>query len=231
MKFQDLTQLLEQDESIFQPRRLDDREQRLQRYVISQLQLIKQGKLKDLNLSELPVKTLPNGIKVPGSIILRQTKIESLPDDIKMGGSLDLYNTPIKTLPPSLLSIPDNLVLSASAIEKLPDGLEVGGDLRLSYTNIKSLPNGLKVGDMCVCLFSELEHIGENVEIGTLFKYEIGGYLNLSNCSRLKSLPKSLVVHGDINLSNTAIPWLRVTDLEKIRELLPGVKGNIYLGR
>jgi hypothetical protein len=39
MKFQDLTQLLEQDESIFQPRRLDDREQRLQRYVISQLQL------------------------------------------------------------------------------------------------------------------------------------------------------------------------------------------------
>lgn len=223
MKFQDLTQLLEQDESIFQPRRLDDREQRLQRYVISQLQLIKQGKLKDLKIIELPVKTLPNGIKVPGSIILRQTKIESLPDDIKMGGSLDLYNTPIKTLPPSLLSIPDTLLLSASAIEKLPDGLEVGGDLRLSYTNIKSLPNGLKVGGMCSCLFSELEHVGENVEIGE--------YLNLSNCSRLKSIPKSLVVHGDINLSNTAIPWLRVTDLEKIRELLPGVKGNIYLGR
>ena len=128
MKFQDLTLLLEHDESIFQPRKIEDRQDRYNKICQQQIQdHIKNGSRGDLYLSDSTIEALPPGLKhVGGDLYLDNTPIKSLPDGLKhVGGDLYLNNTPIK---------------------ELPDGLYVGGDLWLYDTQIKTLPDGLNVG-------------------------------------------------------------------------------------
>ena len=81
----------------------------------------------DLNLSYTNITSLPEGLKVGGSLLLSGCKnITSLPEGLKVGG---------------------DLFLSSLKITSLPEGLEIGGLLSLTNTNITSLPEGLKVGD------------------------------------------------------------------------------------
>lgn len=79
----------------------------------------------NLDLSDLPIISLPKGLEARKALQLRRTSIESLPEGLKVGGFLDL---------------------SSSLIKSLPEGLEVGGDLYLGGTFIESIPEGLKVG-------------------------------------------------------------------------------------
>jgi hypothetical protein len=116
MKFNDLTKLLEQDESIFQPRKMEDRKTRYIQQIQKQIQdYINNGSKGNLNLFRTPIQTLPAGLKVGGNLSLTNTQIKTLPDGLEVGGDLYLYDTPIQTL---------------------PDGLEVGGDLWLLKTPI-----------------------------------------------------------------------------------------------
>jgi hypothetical protein len=71
-------------------------------------------------------------------------------------------------------------------------------NLDLSQTNITSLPDGLQVG----------------------------GRLNLENCTNLKSLPKGLEVGGDLYILDTKLQ--KYTD-DELREMIkPGyIKGEI----
>ena len=87
-------------------------------------QYIKDGGKGDLNLSNTPITTLPNGLTVGGYLNLQNTPITTLPNDLTVGGNLNLYNTPITSL---------------------PNDLTVGGYLNLNNTPITSLPNNLKV--------------------------------------------------------------------------------------
>ena len=73
-------------------------------------------------------------------------KLTSLPEGLKVGGSLSLIFADIESLPEGL-KVGDNLYLQRSKITSLPKELEVGGNLILSYSRIASLPEGLKVGD------------------------------------------------------------------------------------
>ena len=73
-------------------------------------------------------------------------KLTSLPEGLKVGGSLSLIFASIESLPEGL-KVGDNLYLQRSKITSLPKGLEVGGDLILVDTLMTSLPKGLEVGD------------------------------------------------------------------------------------
>ena len=92
-----------------------------------------------------------------GDLDVYDTPITSLPQDLKVGGSLYLYNTPITSL---------------------PQGLKVGGDLNLNGIKITSLPQDLKVG-------------------------------------------------GVLDLFNT--PIAAEYTKEQIKQMVPGVKGRIYI--
>ena len=56
----------------------------------------------DLDLSETPITSLPEGLKVGGDLDLGWTKITSLPEGLEVGGILDLYWTNITSLPKGL---------------------------------------------------------------------------------------------------------------------------------
>ena len=99
----------------------------------------------DLDLSNTPITSLPEGLTCGGSLYLSNTPITSLPEGLTCGGYLDLSNTPITSLPEGLTCGGD-LDLSNTPIKALPEGLTCGGDLYLSNTPITSLPEGLTCG-------------------------------------------------------------------------------------
>ena len=112
------------------------------------------------------------------------------------------------------------LMLVGSLIRFLPKNLtKVGGSLNLFYSQIEKLPDNLMVN----------------------------GYLDLEFCKNIESLPNGLKVKGSLDLRDTNITSLP-SDLEvsnglvlyrtpmadmytekQIREMVPGVKGNIHL--
>jgi len=148
MKFNDLTKLLEQDESIFQPRKMEDRKTRYIQQIQKQIQdYINNGSKGNLNLSKTPIKTLPEGLKVRGDLDLNHTPIKSLPEGLKVGRNLDLSFTPIQTLPDGL-EVSRNLYLSYTPIQTLPDGLKVSGDLWLLKTPIAKQYNQQQLKQM-----------------------------------------------------------------------------------
>ena len=87
----------------------------------------------DLDLSFVPITLLPDNLKVKGNLYLSRTEITKLPDNLTVGGNLSLFRAPITTLPPNL-TVGGNLNLYDSLITSLPDTLKVGGSLSLIYT-------------------------------------------------------------------------------------------------
>ena len=53
-------------------------------------QYIKDGSKGDLNLSNTPIQSLPDGLTVGGDLYLTQTPIQSLPNGLTVRGFLDL---------------------------------------------------------------------------------------------------------------------------------------------
>jgi len=99
-----------------------------------------------LNLKNTSIRSLPDGLKVEGSLFLTGCKnLKSLPNDLEVGGSLDLNNTQIQALPKGL-EVRGYLDLRNTPIQALPNRLKVEGSLDLNSTQIQSLPKGLKVG-------------------------------------------------------------------------------------
>jgi hypothetical protein len=78
----------------------------------------------DLNLSNVSINTLPDGLLVDGDLNLRHTHLKKLPNNLTVKGNLDLYG---------------------SRIETLPEKLKVGGDLTLSFTTIPYLPKDISL--------------------------------------------------------------------------------------
>ena len=105
------------ENKILVPRRSP--EERQKNYLIATQkkiqQYIKDGGKGNLNLSNTPIQSLPDGLEVGGYLDLDYTSIQSLPPNLKVGGDLYLRGTPIQSLPP---------------------GLKVGGDLYLEGTPI-----------------------------------------------------------------------------------------------
>ena len=56
---------------------------------------MKNGGVGNLDLSETPITSLPEGLTVRGSLDLEGTPITSLPEGLVVGGSLYLHGTPL----------------------------------------------------------------------------------------------------------------------------------------
>ena len=96
-------------------------------------------------------------LDVKYDLILTESPITSLPEGLKVGGSLDLSHSKVKLLPEGL-KVAFSLYLLNSRIKSLPEGLKVGWNLSLqSCTFITSLPKGLEVGGSLVIRNSSLE--------------------------------------------------------------------------
>jgi len=103
----------------------------------------------NLHLANLKITSLPEGLKVGGSLDLTNCiNLKSLPEGLKVGGSLYLKNCSNLTSLPEGLEVRGALSLSnCTSLTSLPEGLKVGGSLELQYCkNLTSLPKGLKVG-------------------------------------------------------------------------------------
>jgi hypothetical protein len=109
--------LCETSYDVLHPRRSP--EERNKRYKIAILKKIKSyinnGSVGDLDLSNTPITSLPNNLRVGGNLFLNNTPISSLPDNLHVGGIFSLVNTKISSL---------------------PDNLRVGGYLNLRNTPI-----------------------------------------------------------------------------------------------
>ena len=154
-----------------------------------------------------------------GDLILMYSQIEKLPDNFTVNGTLDLQR--------------------CKNLQSLPNGLKVTYDLDLRRTNITSLPSDLEVGRDLILMHSQIEKLPDNLTVN--------GNLDLDGCKNLQSLPNGLKVKNNLHLRDTNITSLP-SDLEvggdlalyrtpianrytkeQIREMVPGVKGGIYL--
>ena len=129
---------------------------------------------------------------------------------------MDLERIEITSLPEGL-NVDGNLYLYESSITSLPKGLKVRG-LFLAYSRIKSLPEDLEVEGL---------DLG-GTEITKLPKgLKVDYNLVLRNCKNLKSLPKGLIVGGDLHVYGTSI--YKLDDDEIAKMIYPGyINGSIY---
>jgi hypothetical protein len=111
-----------------------------------------------------------------------------------------------------------DLDLSGTPITSLPPGLSVGGDLYLNYTPIKSLPSDLSVGGGLYLNSTPITSLPPDLSVG--------GYLYLSY-TKITSLPPGLSVGGYLDLRGT--PLSKSHTIAQIKQMVPGIKGNIYI--
>jgi hypothetical protein len=112
-----------------------------------------------------------------------------------------------------------NLNLYGTPITSLPSGLSVGGYLYLGDTPITSLPSDLSVGgylDLSYC--KKLTSLPSGLSVG--------GYLDLAGTS-ITSLPSDLSVGGNLILRGTPLSKSHIK--EQIKQMAPGIKGDIYI--
>ena len=124
----------------------EDKQAHLKKLAYKKIQdYIDNGSRGDLILTNTPITSLPNNLKVGRGLYLSSTPIASLPDNLQVGGSLDLPNTQITSLPDNL-EVNGYLDLSNTPITSLSNNLKVSGFLDLRNTQITSLPDNLQVG-------------------------------------------------------------------------------------
>lgn len=91
------------------------------------------------------------------------------------------------------------------------------GDLNLDNTLITSLPQGLKVGNDLWLRNTPLSSLPQGLKVGN--------NLWLQN-TLITSLPQDIEVEGNVFLSRT--PIIQKYTEEQIKQMAPGIKGNIY---
>jgi hypothetical protein len=159
---------------------------------------IENGSVGDLNLTDMPIKTLGNLETVGGNLLLYGSKfLTSLGNLKKVKGHLKLYES--------------------TSLNSLGNLEWVGGILNLhgcssltSLNNLKRVEKTLNLED-CTSLISldNLEYVGEWLDLGNCSSLislgnlkEVGGYLDLSNCTSLISLGNIKEIRGNMVLNN-----------------------------
>jgi hypothetical protein len=164
----------------------------------------------------VPIRALPRGLRVGGSLELRNCfRLERLPDDLSVGGSILLEDCD------ALAALPDRLVVSGpltikggQSLAALPTTLRVTGDFRLSGTRVTTLPADLVVsGSLVVEGRSRLAAVPAAVQVGEDVVLRrcpiesfpagvrVGRTLRLIGCRKLVRLPDGLHVPDKLDLS------------------------------
>jgi ABC-type uncharacterized transport system YnjBCD ATPase subunit len=95
---------------------------------------------------------------------------------------------------------------------------EANGNLNLDNTPITSLPSGLSFKGNLDLYSTPITSLPSDLNVK--------GYLNLDN-TPITSLPSDLKVGGDLYLYDT--PLSKSHTEQEIKQIAPGVKGNIYM--
>jgi hypothetical protein len=151
---------------------------------------------EELDLSETPIQSLPDNLRVEGGLYLDGTSIQSLPDNLSVWGNLELSRTPIKFLPDNLFFMKD-LGLSFSSIEFLPKNIRVNGNLYLvECENLQSLPDNLYVKAGLNLTETPIQYLPDNLHVGE--------WLSLRK-TQIQSLPNNLRTGLEIDIINTPL--------------------------
>ena len=111
-----------------------------------------------------------------------------------------------------------DLELSGTPITSLPPGLSVGENLYLdNCKNLTSLPPDLSVGGSLYLNGTKITSLPSGLSVG----------IDLVANSKITSLPSDLKVGDGLYLSYT--PLARSHTKEQIKQMVPDVKGDIYI--
>ena len=135
------------------------------------------------------------------------------------------YKTPLEykvlndlsSITPDDLIVNGDLNLTNRKIAKLPDNLTVRGDLYLTRASITKLPDNLAVGRDLFVSRTKITELPDNLKVG--------GNLHASY-TKINSLPVNLNIGRDLTLMDT--PMSRKYTEDQLKQMLPGVKGNIF---
>lgn len=125
---------------------------------------IKNGSVGDLDLDRAALLFLPDNLKVGKNLWLRYTPIKSLPAGLVVSGSLLLTGSKIENLPTGL-KVGRNIWLNSSNIKSLPDNFTVNGDLDLSETKLTRLPNRLKIQRNFYLRNTQIKKLPDDLEV------------------------------------------------------------------
>jgi hypothetical protein len=144
---------------------------------------------------------IPRGSKEEKDKVLIRKEYDKVQEYIRNGseGDLVLMSSPIKVLPRNLTKVGGKLNLFYSQIEKLPDNLIVNGRLDLEFCK-------------------NIESLPNGLKVEDT--------LDLRD-TNITSLPSDLEVGGILILYRTPITYIYT--YKQIREMVPGVKGKIWL--
>ena len=144
---------------------------------------------------------IPRGSKEEKDKVLIRRTNDKIQEYIRNGskGYLDLRRLPIQFLPRNLTKVGGNLNLMYSQIEKLPDNFTVNGTLDLQRCK-------------------NLQSLPNGLKVK--FTLDLRG-------TNITSLPSDLEVGDNLILYYT--PIADMYTIEQIREIVPNVKGSIFL--
>jgi hypothetical protein len=99
----------------------------------------------DLKLGGTNIPTLPEGLKINGSLFLSESGIRNFPKNIQIKDNLELIGCKNLTSI-STLNLNGDLRIRESSIEVLPPNLQVKGDVDASDSKLKTISKGIKIG-------------------------------------------------------------------------------------
>jgi hypothetical protein len=200
-----------------------DKKERDEKYQFKLYQIIedyiKNGSVGELDLSELPIKTLGNLQTVGGELnLFKCTSLISLGNLKKVEGYLSLFGCISLTSLENLQSVGGSLNLAkCTSLTSLGKLESVGRDLNLeNCTSLTSLGNLQTVGGTL-----NLRDCTSLVSLGNL--QIVRGWLVLHNCEKIESLPENLEVKRDIQIRNSG---LAKYSEEELNEMYPKLKGK-----
>lgn len=200
-------------------------------------QYIKDGSQGDLWLDNTSFKKLPDElITVGGSLVLNYSDLESLNNlqsvkgnlwiveckNFKSFGNLEYIGGNLRATS-TLIKSYDKIKYIGGEVEELNrfrfdveslGDLEFVGRINLNSSKIESLGNLTKAKDL-VLSHTSLKSLGNLKEVNNLFLYG----------SMVESLPPDLKVKKYINIGRT--PLSEKYTEEEIRQMVPGIKGEI----
>lgn len=143
---------------------------------------------------------LPEGIILPYSVDLTRLPIKKLPENLKVIGDLYIEGTPISTLPKGLW-VKGSIIADNSHLSCLPDNLKVYKNLQLRNTRITELPKNLRVmGTLDLC-GTKINKIPEDILVGRS--------IWLRNVYLLVPVPKKIrSIYGKYTVANNSTRFI-----------------------
>ena len=151
----------------------------------------------------------PKKFRVNGSMFMSKiTVIGTWPEDLYVEQELDIEGARITKLP-SKLYVGQDCHCTSTLISEIPEGIHVGGELTVAGTKIRKLPIKWYIGKGMDFEDTDLEMLPEN--------FVVTEYLDITNCKKLKKLPKNMSIGGGFYIGKTNFTIAQV-------KKMPGIK-------